>query len=81
MMQQSVFREFKKHTLSSTAAQLFGDTLLQYITTTRYPGNWHGTSHEFILRWKEQVMKDERLELEAFPPKKSFVCYKMLLVM
>jgi hypothetical protein len=30
---QSIYREFKKHALSSTAAQLPGDTLLQYITT------------------------------------------------
>ena len=34
---QSIYRELKKHALSSTAAQLSGDTLLQYITTTRYP--------------------------------------------
>jgi hypothetical protein len=32
---QSIYRELKKHALSSTAAQLSGDTLLQYITTTR----------------------------------------------
>jgi hypothetical protein len=68
---QSIYRELKKHALSSTAAQLSGDTLLQYITTTRYPGNWRGTSHEFVLHWKEQVMRYERLELEPFPPKQK----------
>jgi hypothetical protein len=34
---QSAYRKFKKHELGSTAAQLSGDTLLQYITTTQYP--------------------------------------------
>jgi hypothetical protein len=29
---QSVYSELKKHALGSTAAQLSGDTLLQYIT-------------------------------------------------
>jgi hypothetical protein len=58
---QSIYRELKKHALSSTAAQLSGDTLLQYITTTRYPGNGRGASYEFVLHWKEQVMKYERL--------------------
>jgi Ca2+-binding EF-hand superfamily protein len=30
---QSVYHELKNHALGSTAAQLSGDTLLQYITT------------------------------------------------
>jgi hypothetical protein len=60
-----------KHALSSTAAQLSGDTLLQYVTTTQYPGTWRGTSHGFVLHWKEQVMKQEKLELEALPPKQK----------
>jgi hypothetical protein len=46
---QSIYRELKKYALSSTAVQLSGDTLLQYITTTRYPRNWGGTSYEFVL--------------------------------
>jgi hypothetical protein len=57
--------------LSSAAAQLSGDTLLQYITTAGYPGSWRGTSYGFILHWKEQVMKHEKLELEAFPLKQK----------
>jgi hypothetical protein len=65
---QSIYRELMKHALSSTAAQLSGDTLLQYITTTQYPGTWRGTSHAFVLHWKEQIMKYKKLELEAFPP-------------
>jgi hypothetical protein len=66
---QSIYKELKKHALRSTAAQLSGDTLLQYITTTRLPGNWRGTAYGFALHWKEQVMRYEKLELEAFPPK------------
>jgi hypothetical protein len=68
---QSIYRELKNHALSSTAARFSGDTLLQYTTTTRYPVNWRGTSYEFDLHWKEQVMKYERLELEDFPPKQK----------
>jgi hypothetical protein len=68
---QSIYQELVKHALSSTAAQLSGDTLLQYITTTQYPGTWRGTSHGFVFHWKEQVMKYKKLELEAFPPKQK----------
>jgi hypothetical protein len=68
---QSIYQELVKRALSSTAAQLSGDTLLQYITTTRYPGTWRGTSHGFVLHWKEQVMKYKKLELEAFPSKQK----------
>jgi hypothetical protein len=50
---QSIYRELLKHAKSSTAAQISGDTLLQYITTARYPGNWRGTSYAFVLHWKE----------------------------
>ena len=68
---QSIYRELKKHALSSTAAQLSGDTLLQYITTARYPGNWRGTAYGFVLHWKEQIMKYEKLELEPFGDKQK----------
>jgi hypothetical protein len=53
---QSIYRELKKHAISSTATQLSGDTMLQYITTARFPGNWRGTAYEFVLHWKEQVI-------------------------
>jgi hypothetical protein len=53
------FRDLVKHALSSTAAQLSGDIMLQYITTTRYPGTTRGTSHCFVSHWKEQVIKYE----------------------
>ena len=68
---QGIYRDLKKHAMASTAAQLSGDTLLQYITTARYPGNWRGTTYGFVLHWKEQVVKYERLELEPFPPKQK----------
>jgi hypothetical protein len=68
---QSIYCELKKHALSSIAAQLSGDTLLQYIITTRFPGNWRGSSYGFVLHWKEQVMKYEKLELEDFPSKQN----------
>ena len=68
---QSVYRELKKHALNSTAAQLSGDTLLQYITSSRFPGTWRGTAHSFVLHWKEQVAKYERLEVEDIPPKQK----------
>jgi hypothetical protein len=67
----SIYQELVKHALSSTAAQFSGDTLLQYITATRYPGTWRGTSRVFVLHWKEQVMKYKKLELEAFLPKQK----------
>jgi len=68
---QSIYRDLKKHAKSSTAAQISGDTLLKYITSARYPGNWRGTSYAFVLHWKEQVMHYEKLELEDIPPKQK----------
>jgi hypothetical protein len=68
---QSIYRELKKHAKSSTAAQISGDSLLQYITTARFPGTWRGTSYAFVLHWKEQVAQYEKLELESFPPKQK----------
>ena len=49
---QSVYCESKKHALASTAAQLSGDTMKQYITTARYPGTWRGNSFNFVLHFK-----------------------------
>jgi hypothetical protein len=50
---QSTFRELKKHPKSATAAQISGDSLLQYIITSHFPGNWRVTSYTFILHCKE----------------------------
>jgi hypothetical protein len=66
---QSVYCELKKHALGSTAAKLSEDMLLQYITTAQYPVTWLGSSLNFVLHWKEQVMNYEKLELEEFPAK------------
>jgi hypothetical protein len=68
---QSIYLDLMKHALGSTAAQLSGDTLLQYITATRYPGTWRNNSFNFVLHWKEQVMIYDKLELEEFPPKQK----------
>jgi hypothetical protein len=46
---KSVYCELKKHALGSTAAQLSGDKLLQYITTAQYQGTWRGSSYNFVL--------------------------------
>jgi hypothetical protein len=46
--------------------QLLQRSLLQFITTPRFPGKWHGTSYGFVLHWKEQVAQYEKLELESF---------------
>jgi hypothetical protein len=59
----SIYHNLKKHSLSLTVAQLSGDTMLQYITMTRYPGRWEGTSSGFVLHRKEQVLQ---FELEPF---------------
>jgi hypothetical protein len=66
-----IYYELKKHALASTAAQLLGDTLLQYITAAQYPGDWCVTFFAFVLHWEEMVMKYEKLELEDFPPKQK----------
>jgi hypothetical protein len=52
-------------------AQISGDTLLQYITTACFPENWRGTSHLFVLHWKEQMIQYEKLQLEDLPPKQK----------
>ena len=71
---QSVYKELLKHAKSSTAAQLSGDTLLKYITSARFPGNWRGTSHGIVLHWKEQVTQYEKLELETIPSEYRWRC-------
>jgi hypothetical protein len=68
---QSIYCKLKKHALGSTAAQLSGDTLLQNITTAQYLGTWRVDLFNFVLNWKEQVMKYKKLELEEFPPKQK----------
>jgi hypothetical protein len=35
---EGIYRDLAKHALSSTAAPLVDDTLLQYVITTRYQG-------------------------------------------
>jgi hypothetical protein len=70
---QAIYKELTKHAKSSTAARLSGETLLKYITSARYPGNWRKTSYAFVLHWKEQVMHYEKLELENVPPNQKLL--------
>jgi hypothetical protein len=64
---QSIYCELKRHALSSTAAMLAGDSLMQYLVSAKFPGKWKGTSFGFVLHWKEQVPKYESLDLEEMP--------------
>jgi hypothetical protein len=68
---QSIYCELKKHSTSSTAAWLAGDTLMKYIINAKYPGEWRGTSFGFVLHWQEQLAKYEELDLEITPPKQK----------
>jgi hypothetical protein len=45
---QRIQREVKKHAQTSTAAQISGDSLLQYITNARFAGNWRVTLDAFV---------------------------------
>jgi hypothetical protein len=38
---QALYTARKRHTKQSTVAHISGDTLLKYITSTRFPGNWY----------------------------------------
>jgi hypothetical protein len=68
---QSIYKELTKHSKSSTAAQLSGDTLLKYVTSVQYPVNWHGKSYAFVLHWNKQGMHYKELDLENVPPKQK----------
>jgi hypothetical protein len=50
---------------------IFGDTLLKYIPSARFPGNWRGAAYSFVLHWKGQVSYYEKLELNDIPPKQK----------
>jgi hypothetical protein len=68
---QALYTALKRHAKQSTAAHISGDTLLKYITSARFPGNWRGTAYSFVLHWKEQVSYYEKVELEDIPPKQK----------
>jgi hypothetical protein len=46
---QVIYRDSALHVFISTAAQLSGDTLFQYITTKHLPDTWRGTSHSIVF--------------------------------
>jgi len=60
---QKTYRNVKTLASRSTVMQLSDDTLLKYTTTSHSPGDWYGSSHDFVLHEKEQVMWYETLEL------------------
>jgi hypothetical protein len=68
---QALYTALKRHARQSTAAYISGDTLLKYITSTRFPGNRRGTAFSFVLHWKEQVSYYKKLELKDIPPKQK----------
>jgi hypothetical protein len=68
---QYIYRELKKHVLALNATQLSGWHFVTVDSAAQYPGDWRGTSFAFVLHWKEQVMKYEKLELEDFPPRQK----------
>jgi hypothetical protein len=45
---QALYTALKRHAKQSTAAHISGDTLLKYITSARFPGNWRGTVYSFV---------------------------------
>jgi hypothetical protein len=65
---QALYTALKRHAKQSTAVHISGDTLLKYITSAQFPGNWRGTAYSFVLHWTEQVVYYEKLELEDIPP-------------
>jgi hypothetical protein len=68
---QSIYQELKKKAMSSKAAQLSGDKLLHNIEPTRFHGNWIGKRSDFVLHWKEQVLKYKTLEIKAILTKEK----------
>jgi hypothetical protein len=74
---QSIYRELKRHVLSSTAAMLSGDSLMQYLVSA-IPRKMEGHFFGFVLHWKEQVRKYESLDLVEMPAAHFYECCKML---
>jgi hypothetical protein len=68
---QALYTALKLHATQSTAAHISGDTMLKYITSARFTGDWRGTAYSFILHWKEQVSYYKKLVLEDIPPKQK----------
>jgi hypothetical protein len=61
---QALFTAPKWHAKYSTAAHISFDSLLKYIMSARFTGNWRDTVYSFVLHWKEQVSYYEKLELK-----------------
>ena len=72
---QAIYMKLVRRAKLSTKATLDSETLMAYVTTARV-GTWHGTTHNFVLHWLEQV----RL-LHAMLPLKDHVPHRLLLML
>ena len=53
---QKVYQDIKDYYEVSTKAAIESSKKLEYTITSRLDdGHWHGTTHTFILHWKEQI--------------------------
>ena len=60
---QSIFKDLKAYQEDSTKANIDSSDLLTYITTAKLgDGSWKGTTHGFILHWRDQVRKYHALD-------------------
>jgi hypothetical protein len=73
---KSIHPEMEEHASSLIKTQLLGDTLLEGIKTTRFPDDWSGKAYDFVLHWKQQVMKYEALEVEEISPNQKLQLLK-----
>ena len=51
---QAIYSKLVQRAILSTQATLDSESLMAYITTA-HVGTWHGTTHNFVLHWLEQV--------------------------
>ena len=55
---QTIYKELCPYALTSTKFTMDASSLLHYITTTQLgDDSWKGTTHAFILHWKDQICK------------------------
>ena len=72
---QAIYTKLVRRAMVSTKATLDTEQLMGYVTTARI-GTWHGTTHNFVLHWQEQV----RL-LHAMLPVKDHMPARLLLML
>ena len=58
---QAIYKALCEHASTSTKAALDASDILAYITSARLgDGSWKGTTHAFILHWRDQVRRYEK---------------------